>query len=321
LPPRIRYVLAWDHALCRAVVAVYLRAIVGWLRRRAGGDRGARAQGGAVAILQRFGGALNLNVHVHALVLDGVFVADGPEGGVRFRAAWSRGAGDIVGLLATIARRIDRLLARRGVSDPHGDGEAADPCGEAAPVLAGLAAASVRGVAALGPRAGVPVRRWGDSIDAPAPTEPGRWYARQDGFSLHAGVIVAAGARDRLERVCRYALRPALGQDRLQLTPDGKAVLELRRRWTDGTTHLVFEPVELLERLAALTPRPRVNLILYHGVLAPRAAWRKAIVPPGAPEPEGGSSTRLGSSREGAASGRGPSESQLGGADAARLRV
>jgi hypothetical protein len=144
------------------------------------------------------------------------------------------------------------------------------------------------------------VRRWGDSIDAPAPAEPGRWYARQDGFSLHAGVVVAAGARDRLERVCRYALRPALGQDRLQLTPDGKAVLELRRRWTDGTTHLVFEPVELLERLAALTPRPRVNLILYHGVLAPRAAWRKAIVPPA--EPESGSSTCPGSSREGAAS-------------------
>lgn len=51
-----------------------------------------------------------------------------------------------------------------------------------------------------------------------------------------------AGSRDRLERLCRYALRPALGQDRLQLTADGKAVLELRRRWTDGTTHLVLGP-------------------------------------------------------------------------------
>jgi hypothetical protein len=70
-----------------------------------------------------------------------------------------------------------------------------------------------------------------------------------------------------------------LAQDRLQLMPDGTAVLELRRRWTDGTTHLVFDPVELLERLAALTPRPRINLILYHGVLAPRAAWRRAVVP------------------------------------------
>jgi transposase-like zinc-binding protein len=35
LPPRLRYRLAWDHALCRAVVAVYMRAIAGWLRDRA----------------------------------------------------------------------------------------------------------------------------------------------------------------------------------------------------------------------------------------------------------------------------------------------
>ena len=32
-----------------------------------------------------------------------------------------------------------------------------------------------------------------------------------------------------------------------------------------------FEPVEFLEKLAALTPRPEINLTLYHGVLAPRA--------------------------------------------------
>lgn len=67
---------------------------------------------------------------------------------------------------------------------------------------------------------------------------------------------------------------------------DGTAVLELRRRWTDGTTHLVFDPLELLERLAALTPRPRINLILYHGELAPRAAWRRFVVPSLAPDPE-----------------------------------
>ena len=155
-----------------------------------------------------------------------------------------------------------------------------DRYAEEAPTLAGLAAASVRGVAALGARAGVPVRRWGDAIDLPDPPPLGRWHARQHGFDLHAGIVVPAGDRDRLERLCRYALRPPVGQDRLQLTPDGKAVLELRRRWTDGTTHLVFEPVELLERLAALTPRPRINLVRYHGVLAPRAAWRKGIVSP-----------------------------------------
>jgi hypothetical protein len=100
-----------------------------------------------------------------------------------------------------------------------------------------------------------------------------------DGFDLHAGVAVSARNRARLEQLCRYALRPAVGQDRLQAMPDSTVALELRRRWTDGTTHLIFDPIELLERLAALVPRPRINLVLYYGVFAPRAAGRRAIVP------------------------------------------
>ena len=277
LPPRLRYLLAWDHTLCRAVVAVYLRAVLGWLRHQARRRGVADGRGGAVAVVQRFGAALNLNVHIHALVLDGVFAPDG-GGGVSFHAH-ERHDDDVGPLLVTIERRIAALLRRRGVLGDREGFEAPDHWSEDAPTLAGLAAASVRGVAALGARAGVPVRRWGDTIDVPDPPPLGRWHARQQGFDLHAGIVVPAGSRDRLERLCRYALRPPVGQDRLQLMPDGTAVLELRRRWTDGTTHLVFEPVELLERLAALTPRPRINLILYHGVLAPRAAWRRAVVP------------------------------------------
>jgi hypothetical protein len=75
-----------------------------------------------------------------------------------------------------------------------------------------------------------------------------------------------------------YALRPPIAQDRLRLTPEGQVLLELRHPWSDGTTHLVFDPVEFLERLAVLIPRPRINLILYHGVLGPRAAWRRLVV-------------------------------------------
>jgi hypothetical protein len=74
-------------------------------------------------------------------------------------------------------------------------------------------------------------------------------------------------------------LRPPLAQERLHTTREGEIWLTLRHRWADGTTHLRFDPLELLERLAVLTPRPRVNLILYYGVLAPRAAWRSALVP------------------------------------------
>jgi hypothetical protein len=38
-------------------------------------------------------------------------------------------------------------------------------------------------------------------------------------------------------------------------------------------------PLEFLQRLAALVPRPRLHLIRFHGVLAPNAALRSQIVP------------------------------------------
>ena len=135
------------------------------------------------------------------------------------------------------------------------------------------------GRGALGARAGARVRRRGDSLAAV--TEPpglGPCHARHNGFDLHAGLCVPPDHRDRLERICRYALRPPVAQERLHVTDAGQVQLELRRPWADGTTHLLFDPVGLLERLAALTPRPRINLILYHGVLGPRAAWRSLVV-------------------------------------------
>lgn len=49
---------------------------------------------------------------------------------------------------------------------------------------------------------------------------------------------------------------------------------------------MIFEPLELLARLAVLVPAPRTNLVRYHGVLAPSARWRAAIVP--APPPAEG---------------------------------
>ena len=70
-----------------------------------------------------------------------------------------------------------------------------------------------------------------------------------------------------------------MAQDRLRLLADGRVLVQLKRVWADGTSHLLFEPLEFLEKLAALTPRPRINLILYHGILAPHARWRSRIVP------------------------------------------
>jgi hypothetical protein len=58
LPYRLRYLLAWDHDLCRAVVGVSVRAIFGFLRARARRDGVVRARSGAVAIIHASGRAL-----------------------------------------------------------------------------------------------------------------------------------------------------------------------------------------------------------------------------------------------------------------------
>jgi hypothetical protein len=61
-------------------------------------------------------------------------------------------------------------------------------------------------------------------------------------------------------------------------------VLKLKTPWRDGTTHLVMSPLEFMQRLAALVPRPRLHLIRFHGVLARNAKLRAMVVPQG-PEP------------------------------------
>ena len=141
----------------------------------------------------------------------------------------------------------------------------------------------MQGRVALGPRAGARSLALGRDPEAEWVTSGGPRHAHVEGFDLHANVAVRGEDRERREQLCRYLLRPAVAQDRLRLTEDGRIVLELKRPWQDGTSHLVFEPLDLLARLAALTPRPRINLIIYHGVLAPNARVRAAVVAFGGP--------------------------------------
>lgn len=103
--------------------------------------------------------------------------------------------------------------------------------------------------------------------------------AKNSGFSLHAGVATKAHERDRLERVCRYIARAAVSEERLSTNDQGDVIYKFKKPWDDGTTALKLTPIELMERLAALVPRPRVHLTRYHGVLGPHYKHRKQIVP------------------------------------------
>ena len=93
-----------------------------------------------------------------------------------------------------------------------------------------------------------------------------------------------------MERLCRYVTRPAICLERLKVRADSKIQYELKNPFKDGTTHILFSPLDFLSKLAALVPKPRHNLaalvpkprhnlVRYHGVFAPNSKMRQLIVP------------------------------------------
>ena len=278
LPLSLRYLLAYNAGLVRGVLQIFVRAVFASIRRRAGLPASSRrARCGAVTFVQRFGDALNLNVHFHTLALDGIYVAD-EEGNLTFRRVAPPSDAEVARVADRVSRRVARLLERRGLG-PQTSGDECDLLSQRQPLLAELYGASISGRVLAGPRAGARVAKVGDAIeveDLPAPT--GRSCAAISGLSVHAGVCIAARNRMRFERLCRYAGRPPLAAERLSALPDGRLLYRLKRRWRDGTTHVVFEPLDLVAKLAALVPPPRFNVVRYY--VAHRFMWSRERLGP-----------------------------------------
>jgi hypothetical protein len=72
-------------------------------------------------------------------------------------------------------------------------------------------------------------------------------------------VDVAPRDGSKLERLCRYDSGPPVATERLLLTPAGQGRCALKTPYRDGTTHLLLEPLDLVARLAALVPPPRLR--------------------------------------------------------------
>jgi len=96
--------------------------------------------------------------------------------------------------------------------------------------------------------------------------------------SVDAAVRIEAWARVGPELLVRYCARPPFALERLSRINDSEAVVyRLPEPLPDGCTELVLTPLELLERLAALIPPPRVHRHRYKGVLAPNSLWRAEV--------------------------------------------
>jgi hypothetical protein len=179
-----------------------------------------------------------------------------------------------------------RLLERSGLG-PQAGAEESDPLLREQPLLAELYCASVQGRVATGAGAGDLITSVGfQEEEGNTGKRAGRCCTNLSCFSLHANVCIPAKARRQLENLCRYVARPAVATERLSKLPDGRLLYRLRHHWRNGATHVIFNPLDLIGKLAALVPPPRFNMVRYHGIFAPSSGWRSLVVPAGKPDAE-----------------------------------
>jgi hypothetical protein len=221
---------------------------------------------------------LNCNPHFHCIAIDGVYAAC-ENGQPAFHQLPPPENEEVFRLTGIVAHRVESLLKRRGL-EAEANPEEADPLSTNDSGMAGLLANSVRRKIAVGANSGRGVVRLGDRIDTDDPdTFESPRCAMVAGFSAHANVSIEARDRTRLERLIRYAARPAVATERLSELPDGRLLYRLKRPWRDGTNAVVFERQDFIAKLAVLVPAPRAHLTRYHGVLGPCAAWRPLVIP------------------------------------------
>jgi ribosomal protein S27E len=275
-PFHLRLLFARQPLIMSKVLAIVYRTLATYLIKKAGFTHKI-ARTGAVTLIQRFGSALNLNVHFHMLFLDGVYVDTADDKcGQRFQSVKSPSAIEINQLTKKISLRVARYLEQAKLIERD-----AENCYLAENALDDNEMTTHQGHSiqyriAVGPHAGNKVFTL---KTLPAMHEiQNDVLAKVDGFLLHAGVVAQVHERNKLERLCRYISRPAVSEQRLSLTESGKIRYELKTPYRNGTTHIIFEPLDFISKLAALVPLPRVNLTRYHGIFASHHSLRCKIV-------------------------------------------
>ena len=282
-PMPIRFILAKNPKIQAKCLTLVHRVITTYIRKKAK-QKGFRSelQPGAVTLIQRFGGSLNLNVHYHMLFLEGGYYSTPKslEQGPKFWWVDPPTDEEIKTMVQTIAYRVIRLLRKKGYFQDDVDHAVPEEENNQEELLPDLQAASVQNRIAMGERKGQRVRRLGSlEWNDLHPELSGPLCAQVSGFSLHAAVYCAPWERQKLEKLIRYVARPAVAEERLKLQPNGDVVLRLKTKYSDGTSHLLFSGLEFVEKLAALIPQPRIHLTRFFGCLAPHAKIRSQIVP------------------------------------------
>ena len=276
LPHPLRYLAAYNPEILGKIINAFAASLLGWMRHKTKRELGLASlkstHPGMITWVQRFGSAANLNVHLHVLATEGVFV-EADDGKVTWHTLPEPSSAEVAQIAWATCERVVRLLKRLGMSLA---GDDVDEFAEREPLLAACYAASLQGFIATGKRAGQQMMQMGVAV---GDHENSQHATPAHGFNLFAGKCISAFDRKKREHVIRYMARPPIPNGSLSFTDDGHVLLRLKNTWSNGATHVKFTGPELIERLVSLVPRPRVNLVRHHGVFAPHARLRPAIVP------------------------------------------
>ena len=166
--------------MTRAVLGVYARVLQDFSSRRAPRPGLGKGRTRMLTVIQRFGSGVNLNVHFHTLVLDGVFI-ERPQGRLEFNAAPPPSDDDVAQVLATIRHRVRQRPWRRGLESAEAVPGSSEGLSEVSPGLAQIMSASVQGRVALGHGAGTRVGRLGGEPPELAGCARGPRQAHLDG--------------------------------------------------------------------------------------------------------------------------------------------
>jgi hypothetical protein len=209
------------------------------------------------------------------LFLDGVYAKNNYSKAI-FQRTNAPTQEELARLVHTINHGVARYLERQGILERDEENSYLQLDGIDDDPMQQLIGCSVSYRIAVGPQQG---RKVFTLQTLPAVVEDDRYaqVAKEAGFSLHAGVAAQASERDKLERLCRYISRPAVSEKRLSLTSAGNIRYQLKTAYSDGTTHVIFEPLDFIAKLASLVPKPRVNLTRFLGVFAPNSKYRLTV--------------------------------------------
>jgi hypothetical protein len=184
-PFQLRFLFATRPEIMGRVLGIVYRVIATHLVKQAGFTKKI-AKTGAVTLIQRFGSALNLNIHFHMLYLDGVYLDR--SDGTRFRWVKAPTNQELTQLAHTIALRVGRFLERQGLLERDAENSylASDAVDDDA--MNSLLGHSITYRIAVGPQAGRKVFTLRTLPACDPEDQVGDTVGKVAGFSLHAGV-------------------------------------------------------------------------------------------------------------------------------------